>query len=902
MSRKRSGIIGLVGLLLGATLVICGCGGGGGGGSNSDGGTTTPSTPPTPPLTTLSGTAAAGAPIQGTVSLRDSAGTTRTQTINSIGEFQFDLAGLTAPYLLWADGMANAKEAFFYSMATEGGRANVTPATHCILAMALGKNPVSYYRENPNAAPPDAASIEAAKQKLAALFSKLFESTGVPAGFDMMTGQFAADGTGFDSIMDVVEMNTDEESVNILDRGSNTALFKQELASGSVLAQETPEKVNELCMASMDVLDAVKTIFKTLSDQFATARPSYDDLLAVMEPLMSDEFRHDGNDREDLISDLATTGVIGQKFENIALYRKMKSHSYGTAAPWSIDELPAGYAEGVWCTYTFKTNRTQPRINAFVRETPGGPWKMHGNQNPFQSGGKVEAQSAWWKRNLDFNGLQILSGLRFRSYDYNDAALSRYGIDRFIVLNDSLPNWTASSGNTYKAVFLKRAASSVGYDITSTGSTWQGRYFERDGLDIDAITDREFIFVGFDSANTPTHAWISLLPKKPDKEAVLWKDVIDRGAAGEFSSYFSELLSIWGEVSEVYMPPGSINPSSIPLEWELAPNGKYIEWAGVSWRYDPALANYTKEVSNPALGDISLDLASWISTTLDITGANGPPIYGTSGSAYSYLVTRDEFERHYTTETDFIFADPPAEPIRITGQNIHYRNFSDPSNNSFRGFVDFSDLGFPIDEGDIQSFRLVGPSGEVSGGTVSFDRQFYYIKSSTDPNNPYWVPSYYSEYVMAFPVGTDLPAGTYRYEAVTQSGTVLSSQDIIFVDAQTVPVVDAASMASAWLPNGDLKLSWQYPGGGLTPAQQRIWIYCDAPGTDSKILLGLNAPVPPAAGPQEVIIPKRAIESAKILNTVVSPNWQIQLRYTTAGNSNQSARGTSDRVPIDGWK
>jgi len=82
MSRRRSGVSGLVGLLLGAILIISGCGGGGGGSNSSEG--TTPVTPPVTPLTTLSGTAAAGAPIQGTVNLRDSAGTTRTQTINPI--------------------------------------------------------------------------------------------------------------------------------------------------------------------------------------------------------------------------------------------------------------------------------------------------------------------------------------------------------------------------------------------------------------------------------------------------------------------------------------------------------------------------------------------------------------------------------------------------------------------------------------------------------------------------------------------------------------------------------------------------------------------------------------------------------------------------------------------------
>jgi hypothetical protein len=161
---------------------------------------------------------------------------------------------------------------------------------------------------------------------------------------------------------------------------------------------------------------------------------------------------------------------------------------------------------------------------------------------------------------------------------------------------------------------------------------------------------------------------------------------------------------------------------------------------------------------------------------------------------------------------------------------------------------------------------------------------------------------------MSFPAGKDLPAGDYRFQAVTWDGTVLTTPDINFGGAQVMPVVDAASMQSEWLPNGDLKLSWQYPDttGFPTPTQQRIWIDCNAPGTNSEIFLGLNASIPTTATVQEVIIPKRVIDSGKILSTVVSPNWQVQLRYSptppTGYSANQAARGVSDRVTIDGWK
>ena len=883
--------IGLIMAISAVMLLMTACSGDGGGevffggGGDSGGGTPTPI-----PVTTLSGTAAAGAPIKGTVHLRDATGTVLSQVIDDDGQFSIDINGLTAPYLLWADGTANAKDAFFYSMATEGGRANVTPATHCIMAMALGQNPVSYYRDNPTAAPPDPAKVDEAQAKLSTLFSQLYQSTGVPAGFNLINTQFAADGTGFDGIMDVVEMNSDDQFVNIVDRGSNTALLKQELATGTVLAEETPEKVNELCLASVDVLDAAEQIFTTLSSQFATARPTYDQLLAVMQPLMSDEFRDNGRGRDGMLKSMANGAPIGFSSENIALYRKMKKHTFGDVTPWSIDELPSGYAEGVWCTYTYRNgNEVTPSIAAFVRETSDGPWKWHGDQNPFQNGGVVGAESTFWRQQ---SRLRILSGIRFRTEDRNNSAFNNYRITRFIVLNNALPNLTVPSGNNYNALVLtKDADPSVYYNITSTGQTWGGRHFEKDGLDINAITDNEFIFVGLDAGGNPVHAWIDLLEKKPLREAALWRDALDRKSSGEYSSYFSELLSIWGLAPEVYASAASMDSSSVPLQWELSPFGNHVYYIEVGLRDSNNLL-FLKAATNPAYDDASLNLTDWDSTTLDISssGLIWPPVSG-----WSYLQTHDEFGRRYDTETDFTVVGVLPGSIQLTGQNLHYRTYDDPSKNEFRGYIDFSKGGLPIEAGDIQEVRLLTSGGTpVTLGETPFDSNYYHFNdSSGTPNNPIWEVSYYTESAIIFPVGTDLPAGSYYFEAVTKDGSVLRSADVDFVGKKDMPVVEAASMTSEWLTNGDLKLSWLLPAGDHTVL--RIWIYGNEAG--SKIILGMNAPL----DAQEVTIPKRVIESIKLLNPPDSPNWQIQLRYSAPGNSNQSARGVSDRVPIEGW-
>ena len=889
MGELRKGFTGynvFIGIISIAIFLTIGCSGGDGGG-----GSVVP-TPQSPTATTLSGTAAAGAPIKGEVCLRDAMGTTRCQGIEDNGEFLFDLEGLTPPYLLWVDGIANAKGAFLYSMSPGSGRVNVTPATDCIMAMALGTNPVSHYRENPTAEVPDANKTEAAERKIAALLAALFKSTGVTADFDLMTSQFTTNGTGFDGIMEVIEMSGDEEYVRILDRNSLTELFKQEIATGNVVKEETPERVNELGQAGMDVLDAAQDILETFASQFATARPTYEQLLAVMQPLISDEFMDEGSNREDILTFFANDGPMGFNFENFALYRKMKQQSFGDASPWFIDELPNGYYEGVWVTYTWRNgNRVAHNITAFVRETADGPWKWHGDQNPFPVGGIVEAESVWqrwWDR------VRILSGLRLRTEDRNNAAFDNYGIISFMVHNDALPNMTSPSGNNYKAIVLSKDPDpSVLYNINSTYWTWRARHFEKDGLDINAITNREFIFVGLDSSSNPVHIWIDLLDKKPVKEAVLWRDTLDSTAIGGFSSYFSELLSIWGNAPEVYIPESSLNSSSIPLQWQLSPMGDHVNWAEVGLR-DSNDAVEMRGALNPAFDDATLSLADWVSTTLDIStlGIAWPPVRG-----WSYLQTRDEFLRRYGTEIDFRVAEVPDPRVSITGQYLQYRTYSDSAYNKFRGWIDLLDLGLPIEDtiADIALTNLT-TSTTIPIEKIAFDENVYFSNWSGNMTNnelsPVWEVVYYSGYGVHFPAGTDLPAGEYQYDATTQDGDTVSSPVITLGNRVELPVVDVASMASEW-NNGDLELSWQnqtVPQG----TQIRIWI---VKGEVDEFNVYLATTVPQDF--QEVIIPKRMIDSAKILNGVDSASWRLQYQYSE--NNINTSRGVSDWVEIPNW-
>src|SRR5437016_4555279 len=81
----------------------------------------------------LSGVAATGHPIAAaTVTLKDSAGTTKTATTDSAGKFTLDLAGVVAPFLLKVDLATGTS---LYSVGSQVGVVNIHPLTDLIIEL-----------------------------------------------------------------------------------------------------------------------------------------------------------------------------------------------------------------------------------------------------------------------------------------------------------------------------------------------------------------------------------------------------------------------------------------------------------------------------------------------------------------------------------------------------------------------------------------------------------------------------------------------------------------------------------------------------------------------------------------------------------------------------------------------
>lgn len=199
-------------LLAGSMLTLSACGGGGG----SDPVYIPPSAPK------LSGTAAVGAAIVGgTVTAKCADGNTFTQTVttDASGNWSGTLASASMPCALQVTG--GTPPDTLYSYASSTGTINITPLTDLALAQATGTLPTTWFASFDGSTPLDPTVLSDAMDDVTnALQTAGFD---VPAG-NPFTTPFAADGTGWDGLLDDLGDAIDED-VNL--NGDYNALLTQ---------------------------------------------------------------------------------------------------------------------------------------------------------------------------------------------------------------------------------------------------------------------------------------------------------------------------------------------------------------------------------------------------------------------------------------------------------------------------------------------------------------------------------------------------------------------------------------------------------------------------------------------------------------------------------------------------
>lgn len=302
-------IIGFVFLL--STLVLTACGGGGSGGASASGSGNT--------ATTLSGTAAAGAPIIGQVTVKGSLGNSKSALIEADGSYSVDVTGLTAPYRLRAVGTVGGRTTKLYSYAEAAdvdGTVNITPFTDLIVANAAQQIAKNFF-DSQTSTSLDATVVAEQEAALQNKLQNVFTALGVSTAVDLLHTTFSADHSGLDAALDAVkvEVNSSTNIATITNLVENTTLSDNILDSTDNTATLTVSDASALTTAVSDT-QAIATLTNNITQAFASGLPS----VSAIQNYFADDFYETDTPKSAFLSDITTDPtLVGLSFSAVSV-------------------------------------------------------------------------------------------------------------------------------------------------------------------------------------------------------------------------------------------------------------------------------------------------------------------------------------------------------------------------------------------------------------------------------------------------------------------------------------------------------------------------------------------------------------------------------------------------------
>lgn len=362
-----------LGLASAGLMTIYGCGGGsdeGGSGGGGGGGITEPVAPV---AVSISGTAAAGLPLVGNVTVKDAAGVTRTTAIGANGAYALDVTGLTAPFVFRAEGTVGARTYVIHSAASAAdanGTINITPLTDLIVANIAGQLAGSYFNSG-NFAGLTKSELDAETAGLKAKLLPVLNAMGVESSIDLLRTAFTPLASALDKALDVVRVSIDADT-NV---ATITNLVNQQQITDSLAVKAAAETaaapLGGTGMAS--AADDLPLIRKALTDfiaLFATGLPSPAAVKAVLhdDPALL-PFRDGGQNATAFSNDVATeTHLVGASITDIDIRRI--NYETGDAWPRAIVDFNIRSKDGVVIDHG---------MNMQIAKDADGVWRLRGN-------------------------------------------------------------------------------------------------------------------------------------------------------------------------------------------------------------------------------------------------------------------------------------------------------------------------------------------------------------------------------------------------------------------------------------------------------------------------------------------------------------------------------------------
>lgn len=420
----------LMSTALAVSVLLAACGGGGGGKPSGPAGSNA----------TISGTAAAGLPLVGSVTIKDANGTSRTVSIGANGAYTVDTTGLAAPFLLRATGTAGGATYVVHSAATSAdvnGNINITPLTDLILSNVAGQIATNYF-DSGSFGNLSASQLNTEAAKLKEKLLPVLQAMGVDTATDLLRAQFTPLSSPLDKALDAISVSYDTSTniatlTNVLTRESIT----DDIATPA--AQEpspiTMSDTSNLGTAADDI-PLIRAALASFTAAFSTSLPT----VATIKGHLTSGFLDLDQDRDAMASEMAgDSSNIGIQLTDVSINHIDYTD---TASPVADISFLVKSASGA----------VLDREQHFKLKKIDGTWKLHGNQRVLDISAHVHTVKSHYGSG-GYTSECRGSGLEFWIEDMDDA--NSAAIAHIVVTGPGLPDH------------------GIRYDRPSEGGPWQ---------------------------------------------------------------------------------------------------------------------------------------------------------------------------------------------------------------------------------------------------------------------------------------------------------------------------------------------------------------------------------------------------------------------------------------------
>jgi hypothetical protein len=461
-------------IALATSLLLAACGGGGGGGTPASGGSAT-----------ISGTAAAGLPLIGSVTLKDANGVTRTVSIGSNGAYTVDVSGLTGPFLLRASGTAGGSTYVVHSAATTAdvnGNINITPLTDLILSNVAGQIASNYF-DSGSFSNLSATQLSAETAKLKEKLLPVLQAMGVDASTDLLRARFTPLNSALDKALDAINIS--------YDTNTNVATLTNVLTSESITdsittpaAQETSpptmSTTTNLSTASDDI-PLIRAALAGLTAEFANGLPT----VSAIKSHLTGGFTRGDTGRDAFASELAgNSNNVGLQFTDVTVHGI--DYTTNPSTPTADVSLLVRNGTGV----------ITDRMQHFKVKKISGTWMLHGDQRVLDASANVHITRTVYQAGSNASVSCAGTGLEFWIEDLDDD--NSADISYIVVTGPGLPQ---------EGVRYDRPQDGGPWLIngpTSSGDTWYQLASSCQGSSTAGLTDTQIAAIPNNATYTMT--------------------------------------------------------------------------------------------------------------------------------------------------------------------------------------------------------------------------------------------------------------------------------------------------------------------------------------------------------------------------------------------------------------